>query len=67
MNLVVEIMIGITSVNVCVRAYRWVYRRGFTQGVRKGGAHVRAEFAYEALKHVNNPAIHSIYEKASRQ
>lgn len=67
MSTSVEILGTVMALNVCVRAYRWIYRRGFRQGVREGGAHVRAQFAYEALKHINNPSIQSIYEKASRQ
>lgn len=42
MNFTVTILIGVTLINVCVRAYRWIYRRGFRQGVREGGAHVQS-------------------------
>lgn len=67
MSTAVEILVAVTIINAYIQMYRMIYRRGFRQGVREGGAHVRAEFAYEALKHSNNPSIQSIYEKASRQ
>lgn len=42
MSTSVEILGTVMALNVCVRAYRWIYRRGFRQGVREGGAHVQS-------------------------
>lgn len=60
-------LVSFLGVSVVIWVVRILCNRAFDLGFRHGAAHVRAEFAYEALKHVNNPSIQSIYEKASRQ